>query len=226
MADDDLVRAVLLQEAQESQTIFGGGDEMLEVLVQSLEGQLSESTSKFEHLRALATLHGFELRTRSQLNAAALHCFLGFGEPAMAVLAAEIMQDCGVHTQLEVGELEFEREDHSNGDFRVYAFSERKLLAKAFADAEFGLVLRWHKEAYYQHWHGQLDVTMHPRKSVVAGFTVRDDGPGYAWNTHVGWGSHPHWPRVELMSTGKEVLRLLNIWDPELELPEKPPILK
>lgn len=203
MADINLAKAVLLREAEESRTIFGNADEMLEMLIHAAVRPAREPGSKFGQLRALATSHGFILKTRSQLNSAALRRFLECGEPEMAILAAEIMQECGVKTHLEVGELEFEPETKGRDD-RIYAFSERKLLVKTIGDDDFGFVTSWHTEAYWQEWYRDVGVE-----------------PGHHWNKH--YESYVHWPRIEKSVTVSIILKTFKICDPPLELPRVPP---
>jgi hypothetical protein len=219
----DMVKAVLLMEVEESQTIFGSPDDMLEALIHAIDSQQNVPSSDFQQLRAIATKNGFILEKKSQLNSAALRRFLEFGDPAMAILAAIVMQDCGVHTRLEVGETQFEPAGISDRKDRIYAFSERKLLVRAIGDEDFGLVARWHQEAYWQEWHGGFDIDKHPSSGVIARLTMRNDGPGFAWSTDVGYESYVHWPRIEKRETLKKVLKTLDVYDPPLELPKKPP---
>ncbi len=224
MSTTDLVNAAIIRELHESQTIFGIRDDLFEALAQ---GATTKKQDAFENLRVLAILNGFFLEEKNQLNAASLRRFLEWGDPAMTLLAAEIMHDCGIHAKIEVGDLEFATEDPVYRSERIYAFGERKLFVKAVHDKDFGFVARWHQEAYWQNWHGGFDIVLNPRPGVIASLEMRDSGPGLAWNTVVGYESYTHWPRIEKSLTLKEVLRTFDVHDPPssppLELPDRPP---
>jgi len=232
------MKAVIHQEAEECQTIFGGSDNIPDRLVRALSRHIEGANSPFDQLQGLALKHGYEISNRSQLNAAALRRFIEYREPGMATLAAKVMQDCGVLTRLDVGDLEFTRHDSCiDGtskamEDRIYAFSERKLFVKTIGDDGFGVVATWHKEAYWQKWHKiesywnkGLDLTamMRSFNPEAAEKIIKSEDGAYGWNTVFGVSSWPHRPRIEMPSSVRSILGTFRIHEPDLELPDEPP---